>query len=672
MAREPVSMPSRGMIAHPLSFDLLRAVLVMIVFVFLAVLPARAAPRAVDDIVLPEQSEYIVLFAEHSEFLVTATPDMSLTEAQAANDWVVSQADSFDMRDGDKTYWIRFGVTNPKTETEHLVLDMRAAAHDQFRAFAISEDGAVSELLATDSESVFGDRSIAATRLNAQFSLSPGETKEIYVQVDPYFATYYHFVLASQLTFEIFDQVNEDWSLFWYGGMITVFVLAILALPLIGWRVTAAFLGMIGCAVITTMASEGVLAQYMFPDQPVRIGWNITDFFYYHTMTSLLAVGIFLFDLHKDRPRYAIWVLAVTGYITCLSVFSFWLNVYQSDALLTAYRAVLPLAFLTHFTTGVLSIRKKKSGATAFLLASVIPLVFAMNALLFGFSFEIPSPPIFELSEFRNLILLQLVVIAFAIVQRYARIRTERDRALRTELEITQEKLLLSEELRESRENYDRVKRQSDRQKEQLSAVSHDILQPLQSLRSGLKSLNLKDEAAIQNMHDAFDYLESLARTSLTQPVPMQESSPSASEEFALKTVTDVAYAMFKDDAAALGVRLEYEPEDVLVKSEPVSLMRILNNALANALKHSGAGLIQMQTHPTDGAVELVVSDDGHGMSEEDINRVRQRHQKGDTSEGNGLGLTLMAEECDRLGVSLQIDSEPGRGTRIVIGLPEA
>ena len=79
-----------------------------------------------------------------------------------------------------------------------------------------------------------------------------------------------------------------------------------------------------------------------------------------------------------------------------------------------------------------------------------------------------------------------------------------------------------------------------------------------------------------------------------------------------------------------------------------------------------------MQTHPTDGAVELVVSDDGHGMSEEDINRVRQRHQKGDTSEGNGLGLTLMAEECDRLGVSLQIDSEPGRGTRIVIGLPEA
>ena len=43
MAREPVSMPSRGMIAHPLSFDLLRAVLVMIVFVFLAVLPARAA-----------------------------------------------------------------------------------------------------------------------------------------------------------------------------------------------------------------------------------------------------------------------------------------------------------------------------------------------------------------------------------------------------------------------------------------------------------------------------------------------------------------------------------------------------------------------------------------------------------------------------------------------------
>ncbi|MAK61522.1 MAG: hypothetical protein CMK09_11120 [Ponticaulis sp.] len=649
----------------------LRSVCLMLAGVLTFTLSAGASPRAVEAITLPDASEYILLLAQHSEVLMTDAPGMALSDVRQAEGWEVSSSDTFDMRDGTKSYWIRFGVTNPKAETEHLVLDMRAAAHDYFRAFTIDADGTVAQLIETDRDSVFAARDIAATRLNAQVSLEPGETKELYLEVDPYFATRYHFVLASELTFRIFDQVNEDWSLFWYGGMITVFVLAMLALPLIGWRVTAAFLAMIGCAVITTMAAEGVLAQYLMSDLPVRWGWNVTDFFYYHTMTSLLAVGIFLFDLHKDRPRYAVWVMAVIGYISCLSLFSFWLNVYDSNLLLSFYRAVLPLAFLTHLTTGILSVRKKKPGATAFLLASIVPLVYAMNALLFGFSFEIPSPPIFELSEFRNLILLQLVVIAFAIVQRYARIRSERDRALQTELDITQEKLELSEELRESREKYDHIKRQSEQQREQLSAVSHDILQPLQSLRSGLKSLNLKDEDAIQNMHDAFDYLESLARSSMHSPQgEPARSSPSGFEAFALRAVTDVAYAMFKDDAGASGVRLRYEPCELMVHSEPVTLMRILNNALANALKHAKASQIDLRSERSDQSIALIISDDGQGMSEAQLTRAQEKHSRGEASDGQGLGLNLMAEECERLGLGFEIESQPGKGTVITIRFP--
>ena len=669
IARRADPMPFKGM--KDTRFQMaFRTLLILVVGAFACIASVQAAPRQVDDILLPEEAEYIVLLAEQSEVLVTDSPDMPLSQVREADGWEISSTDAYDMSDGSKTYWIRFGVTNPKEDTEHLVLDLRAAAHDYLRAYTIDQDGTITELIETDRDSVFDERDIAATRLNARFSLAAGETKEVYLQVDPYFATRYHFVLASELTFRIFDQVNEDWSLFWYGGMITVLVLAVLALPLIGWRVTAAFVVMIACAVITTMSAEGVLAQYVFPDKPVRIGWHITDFFYYHTMTALLAVGIFLFDLHKDRPRYAIWVMAVIGYITFLSLFSFQWTVYDSNLLLTFYRAVLPLAFLTHLTTGILSVRKKKPGAIAFLLASVIPLVFGVNALLFGFSFEIPSPPIFELSEFRNLILLQLVVIAFAIVQRYARIRNERDRALRTELEITQEKLELSEELRESRENYDRVKRQSERQREQLSAVSHDILQPLQSLRSGLNALNLKDESAIQNMHDAFDYLESLARNSLKEPVSLQEIVSSGAEDFPLKTVTDVAYAMFEEDAAASGARFNYEPSDARVRSEPVAVMRILNNALANALKHAEASVIEISTNLKEGQVELAISDDGKGMSADELARLRNRNAKGEASDGNGLGLALMADEATRLGLSFEIDSIPGKGTAIRIGFP--
>lgn len=652
------------------SRNLVQIVLALMLSILAGTLPGHTAPRDVQDIILPETDEYIVLLARHSEFLVTDGPETTLEEVRGAEGWQENQTDGFEMRDRSKTYWIRFGVSNPKSEIEALVLDLRAIAHDYVRAFEVDENGKITQLIETDRNSPFRERDIAATRLNAAFALAPGETKDIYLQVDPYFATRYDFVLASELTFRIFDQVNEDWSLFWYGGMLVVLTLAILSLPLTGWRVTLAFISMISCAVITAMAAEGVLAQYVFPEKPARLGWHITDFFYYHTMTSLLIVGIFLFDLKKERPRYTVWVLGVVAYISCLSLLSFRWNSYDSEIILALYRAVLPLSFLTHLTTGILSVRLKKPGATALLIASLIPLVFAVNAALFGAAFEIPSPPVFELAEFRNLILIQLVVIAFAIIQRYARIRSERDRALRTELQTTQEKLSLSEELRESRENYDRVKRQSEQQREQLSVVSHDILQPLQSLRSGLKSLNFKDESVIQNMHDAFDYLESLARNSMTTPIAETGNVPSGLEVFPLNSVTDVAYAMFKDDAERSGVSFAYKPDDVEVKSEPITLMRIINNALANALKHSEASELSLYSLPSSSGTQLVIRDNGVGMSEEDLLALSLRHAKGEASDGAGLGLSVMQEECERLGLTLDVSSQSGVGTTIAITFP--
>ena len=215
------------------------------------------------------------------------------------------------------------------------------------------------------------------------------------------------------------------------------------------------------------------------------------------------------------------------------------------------------------------------------------------------------------------------------------------------------------------------MKRQSEHQRAQLFAVSHDILQPLQSLRTGLKSLNIKDEDAIQNMHDAFDYLETLARNSLSQPASLKDVTASGVEDFSLKTVTDVAYAMFKEDAAASDIELRYSPNDTMVQSEPVALMRILNNALANALKHADASVIEIRTEESDLAIQLIISDDGRGMTEEQATKALELRSKGEASDGHGLGLTLISEECDRLGLLFAIQSHTGQGTTIFIGFPK-
>jgi signal transduction histidine kinase len=85
-------------------------------------------------------------------------------------------------------------------------------------------------------------------------------------------------------------------------------------------------------------------------------------------------------------------------------------------------------------------------------------------------------------------------------------------------------------------------------------------------------------------------------------------------------------------------------------------LLRIAQEALGNALRHSGAEHVLLTLDALDSRVELAVADDGSGFDPgEAVHRSRR------------LGLTSMRERAEALGGTLAIDSEPGRGTTITV-----
>jgi signal transduction histidine kinase len=106
---------------------------------------------------------------------------------------------------------------------------------------------------------------------------------------------------------------------------------------------------------------------------------------------------------------------------------------------------------------------------------------------------------------------------------------------------------------------------------------------------------------------------------------------------------------------------------DVRVEGTPVRLdasvehhlLRIGLEALTNALKHSGARRIDITVRFTPESVGLSVQDDGQGMA-----------QRGDELPGSHFGLKGIRERVDKLGGVLQIDSEPGAGTRVSVSVP--
>jgi two-component system, NarL family, sensor histidine kinase UhpB len=91
-------------------------------------------------------------------------------------------------------------------------------------------------------------------------------------------------------------------------------------------------------------------------------------------------------------------------------------------------------------------------------------------------------------------------------------------------------------------------------------------------------------------------------------------------------------------------------------------LFRIAQEALTNVAKHAQAQRATVSLKFDADPIELCIEDDGIGMTTEQIHRGWARHQ--------GWGLAGIQERAALSGGTLQIDSAPGRGTRLTVRIP--
>ena len=112
--------------------------------------------------------------------------------------------------------------------------------------------------------------------------------------------------------------------------------------------------------------------------------------------------------------------------------------------------------------------------------------------------------------------------------------------------------------------------------------------------------------------------------------------------------------------------------EDVMIEVDESRLRQVIGNFLTNAGKFTPKGSVtlgwikDMQT----GKVELYVEDTGIGLSEEDRTMVFSRfYKKDEFKQGTGLGLSICKAIVVRLGGSIKVRSELGKGSRFSVYL---
>ncbi|QRO02837.1 GAF domain-containing sensor histidine kinase [Archangium violaceum] len=116
-------------------------------------------------------------------------------------------------------------------------------------------------------------------------------------------------------------------------------------------------------------------------------------------------------------------------------------------------------------------------------------------------------------------------------------------------------------------------------------------------------------------------------------------------------------------------------PEELVLVADPERLRQALSNLVANALKHSPAGLpvvVEVETRTRTDGDHVVVSvvDQGPGVSPELLPRLFERFARGPKSSGLGLGLYLARRIALAHGGTLEVHSSPGKGARFELSLP--
>ncbi|MCH8862309.1 MAG: PAS domain S-box protein [Proteobacteria bacterium] len=130
-------------------------------------------------------------------------------------------------------------------------------------------------------------------------------------------------------------------------------------------------------------------------------------------------------------------------------------------------------------------------------------------------------------------------------------------------------------------------------------------------------------------------------------------------------------------DAAGLTVQVSSELPPVNLHGDERKLKQILINLISNAIKFTDrGGKIEISSRLNDkGDLLLVVEDTGIGIAAEDMDKILSPFGQVDSSlarknQGTGLGLPLVKSLIELHGGSLEIESEPDKGTRVTLWLP--
>jgi signal transduction histidine kinase len=145
-----------------------------------------------------------------------------------------------------------------------------------------------------------------------------------------------------------------------------------------------------------------------------------------------------------------------------------------------------------------------------------------------------------------------------------------------------------------------------------------------------------------------------------------------------LDQVVDEVIGLCATEAAKKGIGITRNTTPgtrVRRQGDGLRLRQILFNVLGNAVKFTDQGWVEVSLEETDELIRLRVVDTGVGIPPDQLAKLFQPFIQADSSDtrrhgGTGLGLTIAKRLAERMGGTITMSSQVGKGTTVVIDLP--
>ena len=213
-----------------------------------------------------------------------------------------------------------------------------------------------------------------------------------------------------------------------------------------------------------------------------------------------------------------------------------------------------------------------------------------------------------------------------------------------------------------------------------LAAASHDLRQPLQTLRLLHASFEQRyprgeDRKLVFEMGQSLDTMSSILSSLLDiNQLETGNLRPSKSE-FALNDLFDSIAADFVRSVEEKGVRWRLVRSEVMVHSDKRMLAEMLRNLLSNATRYTDGGTILLGCRRKGDKLRIEVWDSGIGIATDQLPYIFEEYYQGTEGAqrgGFGLGLAIVKRLGDILDHRVDVHSTPGKGTGFFIEVPRA